>query len=836
MASITNSNTRLNDADATTGWASDGGGGAGPQTEPDLGYQLTSGSDWSVSRKVGTTKGGHGYTHGSTTDMTAAATRVFMAKAVWYNSINTSAYPACGIKIGNDDSNFQEYAVYASDSGLTQFSPDPKQLFRIIPIDPNVAEWPAVITGTVTLTTLDFFGVQGDFGGSAKAENVAMDAVDLAGDDGVLFLIGTAGSFGTFLLADENAITPTARYGYISTVRESVLDVYGKLWIGRNSTPTATLTEFDDSGLTILFPDGYYGEEWTGIGLDLGNASTAITMSDIVFIGQGQPRQQFFFRTVDDVDVGGGNTIRLRPEGGLTPRFVRGTPLLYSNEGGSDAIGLTNSTVYWMSGPAGVAGDYENIEFYALRDTAFLNGTAVTLTAATGTNESHSLTIQPDIRPVLDVTGTSGTAIFSRCTFDNFKLITTTTAVTFNNCIFRSCREIDMTTNNGGVFNTCIFNITAWSTIQGESLITTNTTANIDDCTFNKEKQVNSSTIVNRVVGHAIDVDTAGSYALDGNLFTGDAWWTSPDNENGAGFDTTSGVGVDDTNNDITTSSAHGLTTGDPVYYNDNGGTDTIGLTDGDRYYANVISTTNFSLHVHQEDAVADNDRVGLNNTGTGEIHTFYSAQACVVNSSGGAVTLTIGGGGDAPSVRNIGASTTTLVISPVTLTIKAADAVTGADLQNCRVLVTPSNGTGPLDFEESVTIATSGTTATVTKTTHGYATNDIIQIRGANESELNCVATITVTGASTFTYTIVSIGGASGTGSITATQVIISGLTDVNGEISKSLALASDQPIEGNVRLSSASPFYKTGIIISGTIYDSAVDTNVTVPMIRDD
>lgn len=836
---VTNSVTRLTSADATTGWSSDGGGGAGPQTEPDLGYQKTSGSNWSVSRKVGTSKGGHAYTHGSTTDMTAASTKVLMAKGVWYNNINTSPYPACGLRIGNSSSNHYEYAVYASDNSLPQFNPDPKILFRIIPIDPNVSEWPAVITGTVTLTTIDFFGIQGDFGGSAKAENVAMDAIDLVGDDGVLFLVGGDGadfdgSFQSFLNADEGNIT--TRWGFISTARPSILDVYGKLWIGRNSSGTATATEFIDSNLTILFPAGYYGEEWTGIGVDLGNASTAVTISDMSFIGQGQARERWYTRTVDDVNNANDDT-RVTPDWGEPNQVEDGIPVLYSKEGGSHNIGLTDATVYWARLSGTAQGSWREITLYSTRDAAFLAGTPVNLTAASGVNESHSFTVQPDTRPILDITGTSGTVDFARCSFDSFKKIITTSAATFDSCTFRSCREIDMTTNNGGVFDTCNFIITRYSTLQGEALITTNTTANIDNCVFTKSRLfIGSDEIENRVVGHAIDIDTAGSYALDGNTFAGDAWWTSPDNEKGAEFNTTSGGGVDDTNNDITTTSAHGFATGEPVYYNDNGGTDTIGLTDGAKYYVNVISTTNFSLHLDQGDAQADNDRVGLNNTGTGEIHTFYSSQACIVNSSGGAVTLTVGGGGDTPSIRNIGASTTTLILNPVTLTVKCVDANTGANLQNVRVLVVPSDNTGPLDYEETVSITSSGTTATVTKTGHGYATNDLIQIRGANENAYNCVATITVTGANTFTYTMPETAASPATGSPTATQAIIFGLTNASGEITANFALSMDQPVEGNCRLSTTSPLYATGRIPAGTNYDSAANTTLNVPMIPDE
>ena len=68
-----------------------------------------------------------------------------------------------------------------------------------------------------------------------------------------------------------------------------------------------------------------------------------------------------------------------------------------------------------------------------------------------------------------------------------------------------------------------------------------------------------------------------------------------------------------------------------------------------------------------------------------------------------------------------------------------------------------------------TVTITTSGTTATVSHSTHGFKTFDRVKISGANEADLNKIARITVTSANAYTYTIVSISDAAGTGTITA-------------------------------------------------------------------
>lgn len=639
MGTVTNSNNRLTDADATTGWASDGGGGAGPQNEPDFGYQLTSGANYGVSRKVGTTKGGHAYTHGSTTDMTAEANQVVMCKGVWSNSINSAAYPACGFRVGNDSSNHNEYSVI-DDGGQGDLDPDPKRLARIVPIDPNVGAWPDIITGTVTVSAIDFFGIQGDFGGSAKAENVVMDAIDLVRGVGVLWLTGSSSTFDDYVAHDEGTVAN--RFGHIATVREGVFEVFGTLWIGRTETPTATSTQFDDSQKTILFGAGYFDAGWTGLGVDLGHASTTVDWTDIVFQGQGQNGHKVYFDTITEVDPTP-DEVTLSP----APGYITGTPVVYNNDGGSDSIGLTSGNTYWLEFVTATT-----FNVHSSRNNARTAATPIALSDGS-TGEAHYFERTPDIRPDLTFTGTSGTADALRCAFNRFRTVTTTSAVTFTSCGFAGCQTIDLSTNSGGSLQACRF--TGQTTEPGEALVIADTLVNIDDCEF---------TISGNETGHAIEIDTANTYAFSGNTFSG--YWTHSNTDAGAGaeFDTTSGAGVDATGNDITTDFAHGFSTGDEVWYNDNGGTDTIGLTDGARYYVNVISTTNFSLHRSKENANSDTNRVSLNSTGTGETHTFYSGKAAIVNTSGGLVTINITGGGGSVYVRNVGASTTVVNLS----------------------------------------------------------------------------------------------------------------------------------------------------------------------------
>jgi hypothetical protein len=172
-----------------------------------------------------------------------------------------------------------------------------------------------------------------------------------------------------------------------------------------------------------------------------------------------------------------------------------------------------------------------------------------------------------------------------------------------------------------------------------------------------------------------------------------------------------------------------------------------------------------------------------------------------------------------ANSYRTDGA-TINVVESPVTITVKVEDNE-GAVLQDARVWCRAADGTGPMPFEESVTITRSGTTATVSHTTHGLVTGDYVKLAGITDKteDNNGAFQITVTDGNTYTYTTTNSGSTSYTGTITATGGLLYGLTDVNGEISRSRTFSSDQPIAGNVRKSSADPRFKSGMLDGNTV-----------------
>ncbi len=225
------------------------------------------------------------------------------------------------------------------------------------------------------------------------------------------------------------------------------------------------------------------------------------------------------------------------------------------------------------------------------------------------------------------------------------------------------------------------------------------------------------------------------------------------------------------------------------------------------------------------------------NFTLTGNTYTGYATsdgstgnEAVYVNIASGSLNLTVDGGGT-PSVRTAGA-VVTVVSGAVTATVTVTDA-SGSAIQDARVFLKASNATGPFPYDVTVTIANSSTTATVTHTGHGMATNDKVVISGASHLQNNGVFTITRIDNNSYSYTMASAPGSNPTGTIKATYVAIEGTTNASGQISMSRVFASDQPVTGWARKSSSAPYYKTGPIV-GTI-DSATGASLSAVLIAD-
>ena len=184
-------------------------------------------------------------------------------------------------------------------------------------------------------------------------------------------------------------------------------------------------------------------------------------------------------------------------------------------------------------------------------------------------------------------------------------------------------------------------------------------------------------------------------------------------------------------------------------------------------------------------------------------------------------------------SVDDAAGITVTLSIDPVTVQATVTTA-TGVPVSAARVFIQAKDGTGPLPFEDTVTISNSTYTATVTAAAHGMIDNDYVFIDGGSLPQNEGVWQITVLDANTYTYTMVTSAATNPTGTIESTFVALYGLTDVNGVISTSRVYPSDQPVSGWARKSTTSPYYKQGPI-TGTV-DAADGLLATAVLVLDE
>lgn len=201
-------------------------------------------------------------------------------------------------------------------------------------------------------------------------------------------------------------------------------------------------------------------------------------------------------------------------------------------------------------------------------------------------------------------------------------------------------------------------------------------------------------------------------------------------------------------------------------------------------------------------------------------------------SNTGNSYTINCVGCSGNMTYKSSGASVT-IVSDPVTVKVTVTDDQGGL-IDNARVILKASDGTGPFPYQDSITISNSGTTATVTHTSHGMATNDKVEVKGAEYDDNTGIKQITKISDDSYSYTMSSSpGDGSVSGTITATFVALNGLT-TSGVLSTSRVYATDQPVEGWARKSSASPYYKSGPL-SGAV-DSADGYSNTAVLISDE
>jgi len=553
--------------------------------------------------------------------------------------------------------------------GLSYLVLSPGGGYIIRPWNVSLTAWHYQASGgSPDITLINEFAFTHDVNATTGAgHSQAMDSLDFT-DDG-LFLVGGDGSdadgtFQDFIDADEGAGLSGASRAGLWVSKGNAKFTYGLHVIGRTDTGTSTLTVFTDSFFVVIFPGGFVAAGFNGLEFDLNTNGTTVTLASGQISGEGRSDRKGYFDTELSVVGSTTDTIEIFNHG-----FEDGDQVVYSAEGGSEDIGPDATTgqsdAVGSGGPGtgdnwyvGVV-DVDTIQLYATAYDPLTGGTPVDLTpSGSGNGENHSLRRQPDTRPDILFTYTSGTGVatFTDVSLVSCRTITLRSVVTFIRVQVVSSQQLIL---NDATLTNCTIN--APTTPIGEAFleaIYANDLNNIDGTDF-----------ISGGLGHAIEITTDGTTTqntavLDNVGFSG---YFDADEDNTGGWSFNANTDV--ASNQITIT-GHGFSTGDPIYYSDEGGTAIGGLTDQNLYYIESIDSNTVEMHLSTASASGGTNPISLT-AGSDETHKLYSANAAIFNNTGGDVIVNISEG-DIPTVRNSAGSTTTVNTSEtVTITVK---------------------------------------------------------------------------------------------------------------------------------------------------------------------
>ncbi len=623
---------RIDDAEAvspTNGvWAAVGNASK-VALEPDFFWQ---GSNC-ISSQVSNKNGGPGFNWTATPHdyQTTPRTTILKGRCATPGAIGTGA---SGYKVevgsGGVRSAFFAYNV------LDNVSYPDSRGWIVTPIDPNLLGYPDVITGSVDPTIIEFYAIGITTTVTLKGQNQAVDSIDYV-ENGAASLLLTRGdstdpdaTYQDFI--DFDFDNKSNRYGVVIE-EEGVLFLVGILGIGE----AGTATEFADSNKTLIWPDGRFDTDFAGLLIDLGNASTTVSKTDCTYIGRGREEIIAWFDTALDVD-GTNDELDIIGHGLLTGDYVQ-----YSDEGGTAISDLTDLDFYFVRRI-----DADTISLHTTRLGAFGDTAQRVLTADSAPGANHKLTKGIDTRPTLTFTGTSGSATMVGCTFNNIDDLVLTSVVTLTDC--KMLNSSNITAATGATIIGLILSFAKLD--EGVAALIIDDLDDLSSCdfTFNDE-------------GHAVEVtsNAASPFSWTHDL---SGYW-APANL-GWNFSTAQAF----TSEQLNTDAAHGFATGDAVFYNNEGGIQGIGLTNGNKYYVNVVDSDTVTVHLTKSAAVAGSSAIDLTTSGS-ETQSLYSSKAALFNDSGGAITVNVDSG-NSPSVRNgTGASTTVSASVPITITCK---------------------------------------------------------------------------------------------------------------------------------------------------------------------
>lgn len=243
---------------------------------------------------------------------------------------------------------------------------------------------------------------------------------------------------------------------------------------------------------------------------------------------------------------------------------------------------------------------------------------------------------------------------FDSMTFVNCPSINIS-ACAINNCNISGAPAAGsgLTVDSSSTITACEINTTSVS--AGNSFMSTATPEDISYTAFTGS----SST------GHAIRLTATGTFNFTGNSFTSYGPTRRTFNTN---------TGVNGSTDVITLDADHGYTTGASIYYQNRGGSASIGLTNATLYYVRSIASNQLAFFTSAANAIANTSRVNLTASASSETHEINSSSAAIYNNSGGTITLNLSGGVATPSYRN-GTGSTTIINNNINVDITVQDA-----------------------------------------------------------------------------------------------------------------------------------------------------------------
>lgn len=399
--------------------------------------------------------------------------------------INTGVAEGLSYQVGSSGSDYYNYYLFGSRKDYPL-----DQSWLSLVIDPNIAGYRDATTGTPALGTVDYYGLYINTSASVKAENIIHDTLNYTDVGTGLTWTGTGGSYQDFIDYDEG--TQNNRQGVVTTKGKAIF-CYATLTIG-----SATATTFTDTNKQVFYPDGLYDAGTVGHSVDLGNASSAITLNNMVYVGEGRGAIIADFHTNTDVD-GTNEELDIVAHG-----FETGDYVDYSKQGGTDVMGLTDGNDYWVE-----AVTVDSISLHTTRANAFTGTTPVNLTASGG-SETHRLTKLTDTRPDFIVSNTTGTADLDGNNYLNHRNITFTSAASQTGGRI----ECKLLTQNSADIDNLTIVTSSDPSVAALQDPTFGTTTDLHDVDF-------VQTSDDGVYGHAIELSTVGgTYTLTNITFT----------------------------------------------------------------------------------------------------------------------------------------------------------------------------------------------------------------------------------------------------------------------------------------------------------------------------